>query len=89
MIDLQSYEPVYKRRQKDEKPVVEGFIRWLNAQHPERGSRLDRTVTYIRSQRDMLTTYLEDGRCSLSNNLSENADLTGFTIHTRTQKLCR
>lgn len=38
---------VYKRRLKDEKPVVEGFIRWFNAQQPEKGSRMDRAVTYI------------------------------------------
>ena len=64
---------VYKRRLKDEKPVVEGFIRWLNAQQPEKGSRMDRAVTYIQNRKDTLMTYLEDGRCSLSNNLSENS----------------
>ena len=30
-----SYTQIYKRRLKDEKPVVEGFIRWLDAQRPE------------------------------------------------------
>ena len=64
---------VYKRRQKDQKPIVEGFIGWLDAQHPEKGSRMDRAVTYIRNRKDTLMTYLEDGRCSLSNNPSENS----------------
>lgn len=68
-----SYAQVYKRRQKDQKPVVEGFMRWLDAQHPEKGSRMDRAVTYIRNRKDTLMTYLEDGRCSLSNNPSENS----------------
>ena len=68
-----SYTQVYKRRQKDQKPVVEGFMRWLDAQHPEKGSRMDRAVTYIRNRKDTLMTYLEDGRCSLSNNPSENS----------------
>ena len=68
-----SYAQVYKRRQKDAKPVVEGFIRWLDGQHPEKGSRMDRAVTYIRNRKDTLMTYLEDGRCSLSNNPSENS----------------
>ena len=68
-----SYTQVYKRRQKDQKPVVEGFIRWLDAQHPEKGSRMDRAVAYIRNRRDTLMTYQEDGRCSLSNNPSENS----------------
>ena len=64
---------VYKRRQKDQKPVVEGLTRWLDAQHPEKGSRMERAVTYIRNRKDTLMTYLEDGRCSLSNNPSENS----------------
>ena len=68
-----SYTQIYKSRLKDEKPVVEGFIRWLDAQRPEKGSRMDRAVTYIRNRKDTLMTYLEDGRCSLSNNLSENS----------------
>lgn len=68
-----SYTQIYKRRLKDEKPVVEGFIRWLDAQRPEKGSRMDRAVTYIRNRKDTMMTYLEDGRCSLSNNPSENS----------------
>ena len=68
-----SYAQVYKRRQKDAKPVVEGFMRWLDDQYPEKGSRMDRAVTYIRNRKDTLMTYLEDGRCSLSNNPSENS----------------
>lgn len=68
-----SYSQVYKQRLKDEKPVVEGFIRWLDAQRPEKGSRMDRAVTYIQNRKDTLMTYLEDGRCSLSNNMSENS----------------
>ena len=68
-----SYAQVYKRRQKDAKPVVEGFMRWLDGQYPEKGSRMDRAVTYIRNRKDTLMTYLEDGRCSLSNNPSENS----------------
>ena len=46
---------------------------WLDAQTPVKGSRLDQAVIYIRNRKDSLMTYLEDGRCSLSNNLSENA----------------
>ena len=45
-----SYAQVYKRRQKDAKPVVEGFMRWLDGQHPEKGSRMDRAVTYIQNR---------------------------------------
>lgn len=42
-------------------------------QDPVKGSRLDKAVTYIRNRKENLFVYLEDGRCSLSNNLSENA----------------
>lgn len=48
-------------------------MRWLDGQHPEKGIRMDRAVTYIRNRNDTLMTYLEDGRCSLSNNPSENS----------------
>lgn len=40
---------------------------------------MDKAVTYIRNRRDTLETYLEDGRCSFSNNLSENA-IRPFTL---------
>ena len=43
------------------------------------GSRLDKAVTYIQNRRPFLETYLEDGRCSFSNNLSENA-IRPFTV---------
>lgn len=57
-----SYTQIYKRRLKDEKPVMEGFIRWLDTPRPEKGSRMDRAVTYTRNRKDTLMTYLEDGR---------------------------
>lgn len=62
-----------------EKPVVEGFLSWLDQQSPIRGSRMDKAVTYIQNRRSYLSTYLEDGRCSFSNNLSENA-IRPFTV---------
>lgn len=34
---------------------------------------MDKAVTYIRNRLPYLMIYLEDGRCSFSNNLSENA----------------
>ena len=40
-------------------------------QTPIRGSRMDKAVTYIQNRR----SYLDDGRCSFSNNLSENPRL--------------
>lgn len=68
-----SFEQRKKRRLKDEKPVIEAFLSWLDRQRPVKGSRMDRAVTYIRNRKEYLSTYLEDGHCSLSNNLSENS----------------
>lgn len=68
-----SYKQRYNRRLKDEKPIIEAFLSWVDAQKPSKGSRLDRAIIYINNRRDNLMTYLEDGHCSLSNNLSENS----------------
>jgi len=66
-------------RLEKEKPILEAFFTWLDEQHPLRNSRMDKAVTYVRNRRQYLDTYLEDGRCSFSNNLSENA-IRPFTI---------
>ena len=68
-----SPDAIKEARLSQEKPVMEGFLSWLEKQNPARGSRLDKAVTYIRNRKEHLATYLEDGRCSFSNNLSENA----------------
>lgn len=68
-----SYKQIQKRRLKDHKPVIEGFLAWLNQVNPGSNSKLKKAITYVQNRRDFLMTYLEDGRCSLSNNLSENA----------------
>jgi transposase len=67
------YEVIRKARLEKEKPVVDGFLAWLEQQAPTRGSRMAKAVTYILNRAPYLATYLEDGRCSFSNNLSENA----------------
>lgn len=68
-----SFKQIHSRRQKDEKPVVEAFLSWADAQHPQNGDRLIRALKYINGCRPYMMNYLQDGRCSLSNNLSENS----------------
>ena len=68
-----SFDAIKKARLEKEKPVVEGFLSWLDQQDPVRGSRRDKAVTYIQNRRSYLSPYLKDGHCSFSNNLSENA----------------
>lgn len=63
------------RRLKDEKPVIEAFLSWAKALalKTSGNGKLAKALNYvINRERDMFT-YLEDGRCSLSNNFSENA----------------
>ncbi len=62
-----------KRRLKDEKPVIEAFLAWADAQPVNGNGKLAKAITYIRNRREYMLTYLEDGRCSLSNNPSENS----------------
>ena len=82
-----SFDAIKKARLEKEKPIVEGFLSWLDKQKPVRGSRMDKAVTYIQNRRDYLMTYLEDGRCSFSNNLSENA-IRPFTVGRKNWLFC-
>ena len=56
-----------------EKLVLEVFWGWVDSQNPSRNARLDKALTYVNNRRETSMTYLEDGRCSFTNNLSENA----------------
>ncbi len=74
-----SYEKRKQLRLEKEKPVLEAFWSWLDKQRPVRNSRMYKAVQYTLNRKPYLETYLEDGRCSFSNNLSENA-IRPFTI---------
>ena len=82
-----SFDAIRKARLKKEQPIVEGFLSWVDQQTPVRGFRMDKVVTYIQNRRSDLTTYLEDGRCSFSNNLSENA-IRPFTVGRKNWLFC-
>ena len=68
-----TFDAIKEARLVQEKPVIEGFLSWLDKQNPVRNSRMDKAVTYTRNRRECLATYLEDERCNFSNNLSENS----------------
>lgn len=74
-----SFDAIKKARLEREQPIAEGFLSWLDKQTPVRGSRMEKAVTYIQNRCAYLTTYLKDGRCSFSNNLSEHA-IRPFTV---------
>lgn len=63
----------HNRRPKDEKPVIEAFLAWADSQPVTGSGRLSKAITYIRNRRSFMMTFLEDGRCSLSNNPNENS----------------
>ena len=46
---------------------------WVAQQKTVRNNWMDKAVNYVLNRRDTVQTYLEDGRCSFTNNLSENA----------------
>ena len=46
---------------------------WLKQIEPGSNGKLKKAIIYIRNREEFLMTYLEEGRCSFSNNLSENS----------------
>ena len=46
---------------------------WLKQVAPGSNGKLKKAITYIKNREGFLMTYLEDGRCSFSNNLRENS----------------
>ena len=68
-----SFKQIYNRRLKDQKPVIEAFLSWLDQLQPKSGDRIIRAINYSNGCRPYMMNYLKDGACSLSNNLSENS----------------
>lgn len=82
-----SYKQRYNRRLRDAKPVVEAFMAWIDKQNPVKNSRFARAVTYASNQKAYMMVYLEDGHCSLSNNMSENS-IRPVTVGRRNWLFC-
>lgn len=74
-----SYEQRKEWRLQKEKPVLDAFWEWVSKQNPRKGSRFEKAVNYALNHKTEFMTYLEDGRCSFSNNLSENS-IRPFTV---------
>jgi len=70
-----------RKRLEQEKPILEEFWGWLEKTEPTvlPKSALGQAVSYALKHKEGFMAYLEDGRCSLSNNLAENA-IRPFTI---------
>ncbi len=72
-----SPERRHEYRQKKAPAILTAFWKWLEQLKETAGtdtrSKLGKAVAYALNRRPYLETFLEDGRCSLSNNLAENA----------------
>lgn len=68
-------------RLKQEKPVLDAFWAWVDSAKDKvlPKSKLGEALTYAKNHRKELMNYLEDGNCSISNNLAENS-IRPFTI---------
>ena len=67
-----SYGKRYELRLQKEKPVLEAFWSWAEKQNPVRGSKFDTAIIYVLKRRTELMNYLQDGHCSMHNNLAEH-----------------
>ncbi|MDF2614067.1 MAG: transposase [Clostridia bacterium] len=69
------------QRLKQEKPVLEAFWLWAKDTSPKvlPKSKLGEAFKYAFNHEEGFMAYLEDGNCSISNNLSENS-IRPFTI---------
>lgn len=65
----------YAIRQKESKPLVEGFFDWCDAQVDAvlDDTPIAKAVQYVRNQREALERFLDDGRLPMHNNDSERA----------------
>lgn len=77
-----TFEQRKEYRLRKETPTLEAFWEWVSQQSPKKGTRLEKAVCYALNNKERFMTYLEDGRCSFSNNLSENS-IRPFTVGRR------
>lgn len=59
------------KRLEQEVPVWDNFWKWIDSLNTTKGSKLSKAVNYAQNHRESLCTYLQDGRCELSNNVAE------------------
>ncbi len=81
------HEKRHEYRNKKAPKVLEAFWSWLDQQHPTEGSRMYKAVIYAQNRKPYAETYLQDGRCSFSNNPSENS-IRPFTVGRKNWLFC-
>nr|WP_279221916.1 transposase [Lacrimispora algidixylanolytica] len=66
-------EELQKQRLERERPVLDAFWKWINGKDAFDGSKLAKAINYAENQRPYMENYLQNGRCSISNNAAERA----------------
>lgn len=74
-----------EERLKQEKPVLETFWAWVEDAKGKvlPKSKLGEAFTYALNHKEEFMNYLQEGNCSISNNLAENS----ITLHDRPKEL--
>ena len=70
-----------RKQLEKEKPLLDSFWTWAEAsiQSVMPRSKISHALNYALSNKTLLETYLQDGKCALSNNLAENS-IRPFTV---------
>ena len=82
-------EERYKKRLELEKPLIDEFWKWIydTAAIALPKSKLGKAIAYAINQKPYMENYLKDGRCSISNNVAENA-IRPFTVGRKNWLFC-
>lgn len=82
-LESQTSEKRKAERLKQERPVLEAFWTWVESARTSGRilpkSKLSDALNYAHNHKEDLMNYLEDGECSISNNLAENS-IRPFTV---------
>ena len=72
--ELKKLQPEKRKAQRLEKeaPVFKAFRSWLETVDAANGSMLYKAASYTQNQWPYLENFMQDGRCEISNNLTEN-----------------
>ena len=76
-----AHEKRKEERLLQEKPLLRAFWSWIETNRNKvlPKSKIGRAINYAYLNQNNLQTYLEDGRCDISNNLAENS-IRPFTV---------
>ena len=78
--DLTPEERKAQRLEK-EKPVLDAYWKWVESSRDKvlPKSKISQALNYSLTNKEQLETYLQDGRCAISNNIAENS-IRPFTV---------